>query len=153
MSIGARNRVPRQFSSGRHKARMVALQVLYEVELVHHAPETILEALRQDGGIKKEPLVFARELVHGVLEHIKEVDAVIGRFAPNWPVDQLAAIDRNILRIVVYELIIDGRTPSKVAINEAVELAKTFGGESSSRFVNGVLGTVMERLVHSVQEE
>lgn len=150
MRRGARVSPPHQFSSKRHKARVVALQVLYEVELVHHAPETSLDGIHQSWGVKNETLAFARELINGVLTHLQEVDGVIGRFATNWPVDQLAAVDRNILRIVIYELIIDGRTPPRVAINEAVELAKTFGGENSSKFVNGVLGTVMENLVSLV---
>jgi N utilization substance protein B len=89
---------------------------------------------------------FAEELVHGVLANQDEMDQLIAQYAPEWPVAQLAIIDRNVLRIAIFELAIDGRTPVKVAINEAVELAKLYGSESSARFVNGVLGSVTDRL-------
>jgi N utilization substance protein B len=87
---------------------------------------------------------FARHLVSGVLEHQTVLDMFIHRHAPEWPLEQMAYIDRNILRVAIFEFAVDGQTPVKVAINEAVELAKAFGSDSASRFVNGVLGTLVE---------
>ena len=88
--------------------------------------------------------VFAHNLVEGVLNNQTEIDTIISDFAPSWPITQMAIVDRNILRMAIYEMILGGDTPPKVAINEAVELAKVFGSDSSPRFVNGVLGSVME---------
>ena len=89
---------------------------------------------------------FTRDLVKGVLSYRHEIDQLIALYAPEWPVDQMSIIDRNVLRIAIYELGADDGTPVKVAINEAVELAKLYGSDSSARFVNGVLGTLVERL-------
>lgn len=86
---------------------------------------------------------FARELVEGVNAHQRQLDELIGRYAPEWPVDQIAIVDRNILRMAIYEILLCDDTPVKVAINEAVELAKEFGSDSSGRFVNGVLGSLV----------
>lgn len=86
--------------------------------------------------------MLARRLVAGVLEHKQDLDKLIHRFAPEWPLEQIALIDRNILRIAIYEMTIDRTAPLKVAINEAVELAKAFGAESTPRFINGVLGSL-----------
>lgn len=85
---------------------------------------------------------FVHDLVEGAIKHAAEIDAMIGPVAPDWPVEQIAKIDKIILRIGIYELMIKREVPPKVAINEAVELAKAFGGENSSKFVNGVLGTI-----------
>lgn len=85
---------------------------------------------------------FMRELVQGVLEHRDRIDAVIRKNAPAWPLEQVAAIDRNILRLAIYEIVIDNKVPMRAAINEAVDLAKDFGGETSPKFINGVLGSV-----------
>ncbi len=90
-------------------------------------------------------LEFCRKLLHGVLQHQDVLDVVIQRIAPEWPIEQMAPIDRNILRLAAYEIMFDETTPPKVAINEAVELAKSFGSDSSSRFVNGVLGTLLSQ--------
>jgi N utilization substance protein B len=90
---------------------------------------------------------FASNLVHGVIQHLAEIDKLIARYAPEWPLDQMAVIDRNVLRIAIFEFLIDGRTPIKVAINEAVELAKTYGSDSAPRFVNGVLGTLADQVI------
>ena len=87
--------------------------------------------------------MFAHQLVDGVLENKAEIDKIISAFAPNWPIDQMAIVDKNILRVAIYEMVLGGETPPKVAINEAVELAKSFGSDSSPKFVNGVLGSVM----------
>lgn len=88
---------------------------------------------------------FASRLVQGVIENQEEMDMLIARYAPEWPLDQMAVIDRNVLRIAIYEFLMDGATPVKVAINEAVELAKTYGSDSAPRFINGVLGTLADQ--------
>lgn len=106
-----------------------------------HDPTAVLERLAREEELPEETLSFAQELVKGIMEKKEELDAIIERFAPAFPVRQLAPIDRNILRLALFELFW-GRVPPKVAINEAVELAKTFGSQSSPRFVNGVLGSV-----------
>lgn len=128
--------------SGRRRARVLALQTLYEVDAVGHAPEEALERLLADGAVKEDVAVFARALVRAVLENKERLDEVIARAAPAYPVEQLAAIDRNILRVAIHEILMNNETPVRAAINEAVELAKRFGSDSSARFVNGVLGSV-----------
>lgn len=89
---------------------------------------------------------FAAKLVHGVIEYQPQMDRLIARFAPEWPLDQMAVIDRNVLRIAMYEFLVTDETPVKVAINEAVELAKVYGSDSAPRFINGVLGTLADHL-------
>jgi N utilization substance protein B len=126
----------------RHVGRIVALQVLYEVDSVAHRPREVLQHLSEDGRIPPAAIEFARSLVTGVLTHKTEIDAVLGRAAPAWPVEQIAVVDRNILRLAIYEILLDNKTPVRAAINEAVELAKTFGSDNSAKFVNGVLGSV-----------
>jgi len=96
----------------------------------------------EDESLAPEGVPFVYHLVNGVLAHREELDNLIQRYAPEWPIEQMAPIDRNILRMALFEFSIDGRTPVKVAINEAVELAKLFGSDSASRFVNGVLGSL-----------
>ncbi|MBI1885529.1 MAG: transcription antitermination factor NusB [Chloroflexi bacterium] len=126
----------------RRKARVVALKALYEVDTVGHDPETTLERLLQEIPLAQDAVEFARELLRGVLEHRDRIDEVIRETATAWPLEQVAPIDRNILRLAIYEILIDNRVPMRAAISEAVELAKEFGGEASSKFVNGVLGSV-----------
>ena len=129
----------------RHHARIVALQALYEIDCARHDPAAVLE--RQLSAATRLPeaaAAFSRHLVNGVLKHQEVLDALIHRHAPAWPLEQMAYVDRNILRIAIFEFAIDGQTPVKVAINEAVEVAKTFGSDSAPRFVNGVLGTLVE---------
>ncbi len=133
--------------SARRRARTLALQTLYEVDSAGHPARETLERLAEPLRFKDEKerqqiLEFARELVVGVLEHRERIDATIAKAAPAWPVEQLAVIDRNVLRLAILEVLINNRTPVRAAINEAVELAKAFGGESSPKFVNGVLGAV-----------
>lgn len=94
--------------------------------------------------MEKAGAAFASKLTQGVVEYQAQMDAIIARFAPEWPLDQMAVVDRNILRMAIYEFLIDGETPVKVAINEAVELAKTYGSDSAPRFINGVLGTLAD---------
>ena len=128
--------------SGRRRARVLALQTLYEVDTVGHPPEETLSRLLGQNAVSEEVAVFARELVAGVLENRERIDAVIARAAPAYPVTQLAVVDRNILRLAIHEVLMNNETPVRAAINEAVELAKKFGSDSSARFVNGVLGSV-----------
>jgi len=126
----------------RRKARIIALKILYELDSVGHAPQESLSRLLEESPAPADVVAFAQELVSGVLDHREEIDEVIRSKAPAWPLDQVAVIDRNILRLAIYEILIDNRVPVRAAINEAVELAKFFGGESSPKFVNGVLGSV-----------
>ena len=126
----------------RRKARIIALKALYELDSVSHQPQEILSRLLEENPAPADVTAFVQELVSGVLEHREEIDEVIRQKAPAWPLEQVAVVDRNILRLAIYEILIDNRVPVRAAINEAVELAKSFGGESSPKFVNGVLGSV-----------
>ncbi|MFC1899114.1 transcription antitermination factor NusB [Chloroflexota bacterium] len=128
----------------RRKARIVALQTLYEIDAVGHQPEEVVAHLLADGKLSTAIGTFVRELVLGIVSNIEDIDEHLQKFAPAWPVAQLAVVERNILRLAIYELLFDNKVPIKVAINEAVELAKAFGGENSPRFVNGVLGSVSD---------
>lgn len=135
----------------RTRARALALQVLYEVDLTTHLPGAVLqerlEEINADGQtVLSDDLVeFARQIVSGVLPIAEKLDEVIASYAPEWPFDQIAAIDRNILRMATWEFAVSGKTPLKVAINEAVELAKFYGSETAPRFINGVLGGLADR--------
>ncbi len=126
----------------RRKARTVALQALYEIDAVGHTPETVLGQLITENGLTGEYAGFVRELVLGVIGNREKIDGTIREYAPAWPIGQISLVDRNILRLAIYEILLDNKVPVKVAINEAVELAKKFGGDHSSKFVNGVLGSV-----------
>jgi len=126
----------------RRKARAIALQALYEVNSVGHDVEKVLPLLLAESGLSEENAAFVRGLVNGVLQNKKKIDRHIKNFAPAWPVEQIPIVDRNILRLAIFEILLDNSVPVKVAINEAVELAKKFGSDSSPRFVNGVLGSV-----------
>ena len=126
----------------RHKAREIAIQVLYEVDSVNHSSETALKNILSRAEVPEDVADFSRELVNGVIYNREELDQNIRDFAPAWPLDQISIVDRNILRLAIFEILHDNKIPVKVAINEAVELAKTFGSDNSSRFVNGVLGSV-----------
>jgi N utilization substance protein B len=127
---------------GRRKARSMTLQALYEIDCTDHPIEEVISGHIDDENLSKRDEQFFREFVLGVLEHQERLDALIHRHAPEWPVSQMAIIDRNILRMAIYELAVSQNTPLKVAINEAVELAKVFGSDSTPRFINGVLGTL-----------
>jgi N utilization substance protein B len=129
----------------RRRARVAALQALFEIDAVHHPVEDVLQRRVQEDELPVEAAEFARFVVHGVLDHQGQLDKMIIVHAPEWPIDQMAIIDRNILRIALFEFIVDRGTPPKVAINEAVELAKVFGSDSSQRFINGVLGTLLSK--------
>ena len=128
--------------SARRKARAVALQALYEIDSVRHEPEEVLTHLLAEEELSEENASFVRELVRGVIQSREKIDRNIQSFAPAWPIEQLPAVDRNILRLAIFEILFDNKVPVKVAINEAVELAKLFGSDNSSRFINGVLGSV-----------
>ena len=139
----------------RQLARRMALQALFEVDSANHRPGDVVDARlanadpSEDGDdpvvvVSSEAAEFLRLLVAGVVKNRAELDLIIARYAPEWPVDQLAIIDRNVLRLALFEIgCSELHTPSKVVINEAVELAKRFGGDNSPRFVNGVLGAAL----------
>ena len=129
-------------SGRRHKGRILALQAMFELDAVGHPPEHSIDVLLE--GLDSSPEVrrFALELVEGVLASRERIDDVIRETAPAFPLDQIAVVDRNILRLAIYEVLIDNRVPMRAAINEAIELAKEYGGENSPKFINGVLGSV-----------
>lgn len=135
----------------RTRARSIALQVLYEVDLSNHAPGDVLRTRLEETQLSDDLAEFARALIAGVIPLREDLDSLIAKYAPEWPMDQIAAIDRNILRIALWEFAVQRETPVKVAINEAVELAKQFGSDSAPRFINGVLGTLAEH-EHELQQ-
>lgn len=129
----------------RTKARSIALQALYEIDLTGHPLEWVWTNRLEEEKLNKTQADFAYQIVSGVAPIMSLLDDFLAEQAPEWPMDQIATIDRNILRIALWEFAVYGRTPVKVAINEAVELAKEFGSESSPRFINGVLGSLALR--------
>lgn len=129
----------------RRRARRITLETLYETDLANHPPFEVLAYRLAEQPMESAGVEFARRLIAGVIEHKEEMDKLIARYAPEWPLDQMAVIDRNILRMAIYEFLIGRETPVKVAINEAVELAKTYGSDSAPRFINGVLGTLADQ--------
>ena len=129
----------------RTRARGIALQVLYEIDLVNHPLGEALEHNLVESGLEERLQVFVRQIVLGVAPLIPQLDGFISEHAPEWPLDQVAVVDHNILRIALWEIAVDDQTPIKVAINEAVELAKIYGSDSAPRFVNGVLGSLADR--------
>jgi transcription antitermination protein NusB len=135
-------------ASNRHLGRIVILQTLYEWDFRNECGDTdavVSEILKRNLLRYKETIgdtEFIEGVTMGIVSVRDEMDAIIIPVAPEWPIDQIARIDRNILRLAVYELVNVRQTPPKVIINEAVELAKAFGGDNSSKFINGVLGTV-----------
>jgi N utilization substance protein B len=128
----------------RTRARSLALQVLYEVDMANHPPGEVFKLRLEEFPLTEELTEFARQIIFGILPLTQELDQLIAKYAPDWPLDQIAAIDRNILRMALWEFAIQGETPIKVAINEAVELAKHYGSDSAPRFINGVLGALAE---------
>lgn len=146
--------------ANRHLSRSLAMQSLFEWDFYQtnsqllasegkaKSIDSILERNIEEFGPGLEDGNFARELTHGVIEHQQEIDDIIQKAAPEWPINHIAPVDRNILRIGLLELLFRDKkeVPPKVAINESIELAKTFGGETSGKFVNGVLGTVFREL-------
>lgn len=146
----------------RRRGRGLALEVLYEHDVAHHPAMAVFarrltEQLEDEEELDDEPfdgptLAFTRELIHGVVTHRVEIDRLIAKYAPEWPLDQVAVVDRNILRMALYEILVDQAIPIKVAINEAVELSKLYGAEATPRFVNGVLGSLAAE-VDALREE
>ena len=142
--------------SNRHLARTIALQSLYQWDFLDQPTERIEEFIAHnqeefapnfdDGG-------FIKELIDGVLDKCDEIDQMITRFAPDWPLETITTVDRNVLRLGTFELRFSENVPSKVAINEAIELAKGFGGEASGRFVNGVLGAIYKDMIAQGEEK
>lgn len=134
----------------RHLARSIVLQSLYEWDFYNQKEDLpkVVERNIEDFGAGIDEPEFIWRIIKGVIEHIKELDNIIGTAAPEWPISQISIVDRNILRIGLYELLYADKNevPEKVAINEAIELAKNYGGSSSSRFINGVLGTVFKQI-------
>ena len=128
----------------RRKARIAALQALFERDSTGHDPEVALAWLAQEHMLGDEAISYARELTKGVMENKEQIDTLISTHAPSWPIEQLPAIDRNILRLAIFEILIDNKVPLKAAINEAVELAKSFGSYNSFKFINGVLRAISQ---------
>lgn len=149
-------RLHQTFIQDRQLARRLAVQTLFEIDSVGHKPGNVVDARlanpepNEEGEdpavvVSQETATYLRFLVAGVLTHLQLLDAIIARYAPDWPVPQLAIIDRNLLRLALFELGSPlANTPAKVVINEAVELAKQFGSDSSARFINGVLGSALK---------
>ena len=127
----------------RRRTRALVMQALYEADTVEHSPSDVLKDRLSDMALSRRDADFAWELLDGVFANSAEIDKIISEFAPDWPISQMAVVDRNILRMAIYEIMLSQDTPPRVAVNEAVELAKAFGGDSAPRFINGVLGSVM----------
>ena len=143
--------------ASRHLSRSIAMQILYEWDFRGKddaALSAIIARNLLEFGPGLEDLSFAKELVSGALTKREKIDQIIEKVAPEWPIDQIAMVDRNILRVGIYELLYSDHSavPPKVAINEAIELAKSFGGETSGRFVNGVLGTIYREMGEPMKE-
>src|SRR3989338_8818562 len=137
--------------ANRHLARSLAMQILYEWDFAGKEDSKlsdITDYVIKEFGPGLEEDKFVKDLVRGVLSKLKEIDAIIERAAPEWPLEQIAIVDRNVLRVGIFELLFGDRkaVPPKVAINESIELAKSFGGETSGKFINGVLGTIYREI-------
>ena len=131
--------------SNRHLARTIVLQSLSEWDFHKRTPQEAIQITERnlDEFVPYfDERSFTLALIKGIMDHEKQITEAIAKFAPDWPIERITTVDRNVLRLGIYELMFDDQIPSKVAINEAIELAKTFGGESSGKFVNGVLGAV-----------
>ncbi len=144
----------------RHLSRSIAMQSLYEWDFKGKNSSDIKRVVERNiqefgPGLDDNDRKFVNSLVQGVIKHLSELDKIIEKSAPEWPVDQINIVDRNVLRLGLYELLFENQeeVPPKVAINEAIELAKTFGGESSGKFINGVLGTVYRELGEPRKDE
>lgn len=130
----------------RHNAREQAIQLLYEVDVTDHGADEVLARIRAQETTPEETFEYLSTIVWGIRRDQETIDEHISAAAPAFPLPQLAPVDRSVLRVAIYELLHEPTVPPKVAINEAVELAKRFGGDNSGRFVNGVLGTVFKRI-------
>ena len=129
--------------AARRRTRALVMQSLYEADAVEHSASEVLGERLSETELSRRDAEFARGLLDGIFANAAEIDKIIAEFAPGWPISQMAVVDRNILRMAIYEIMVSEETPPRVAVNEAVELAKAFGGDSAPRFINGVLGSVM----------
>ena len=139
--------------ASRHLSRSIAMQSLYEWDFHGRKNNELSDVVKHNieefaAGLAEEHVEFVKQLVDGTLSKINEIDAIIEKAAPQWPINQIAMVDRAVLRLGIYELLFGKRdeVPPKVAINEAIELAKTFGGDASGKFINGVLGTIYREI-------
>lgn len=137
----------------RHKLRSVVLKALYEVDVAGHSPDDTLERSVEGLSLSSENMKYGRELLNGIIRRRDAIDRLIGLNAPHWPVSQMSVIDRNILRLAIFEILQDNEVSVKVSINEAVELAKSYGGDNSYRFINGVLGAISDSAVRQQEGE
>lgn len=133
-------------ATDRSLARRVALQALYEIDSAGHPIGDVLNHHININANRQRVKGYITRLVKGVMQHFTALDEILQKYAPDWPIQQVSVVDRNILRIALYELAVDTRTPVGVAIDEAIELAKLFGAENTPRFVNGVLGAIADNL-------
>jgi transcription antitermination protein NusB len=141
--------------SNRHLARTIAMQTLFSWDFNGRKEQNLNNLIEQNFkqfAPKFNDHGFVKSIINGVIKHEEKIDGYITKYATEWPLDQITIVDRNILRIGVYELIFDQDIPSKVAINEAIEIAKTFGGESSGKFVNGVLGAIYKDVADTLKK-
>ncbi|MBI4128736.1 MAG: transcription antitermination factor NusB [Parcubacteria group bacterium] len=144
--------------ANRHLSRSIALQTLYEWDFYGRNKQLLADIITRnvhEFGPGLESDAFIRDLIEGVLKHQEKIDLIIEKSAPEWPLEQITIIDRNVLRLGIFELLFGNRAevPPKVAINEAIELAKTFGGDASGRFINGVLGTIYREIGEPGKDE
>lgn len=141
--------------ANRHLSRVIAMQALFEWDFKRRQEDLnqIVQSNLEQFGSQLTDTSFVYELVSGVSRNLTEIDALIAKTAPEWPLEQISAVDRNVLRLGIFELMFLKEVPPKVAINEAVELAKTYGGETSGKFVNGVLGTLYKQAANHSQSE
>lgn len=140
-----------RFQANRRRARELALQVLFEAEFSAHDPSAVLGRRLEEEKLPKPVASYAEILLSGAWEHRDRYDRLISQAAPTWPLEQMARIDRNVLRVALFEMIDGKEVPVKAAINEAVELAKEYGSDTSGRFVNGVLGTIATEVEGTIQ--
>ena len=141
--------------SNRHLARSIAMQALFEWDFREQSTDilpVIIDRDLKEFGPGLDETEFAKKIIEDVQKNIKDIDVLISQYAPQWPIEQITIIDRNILRIGIYELKFNNEVPPKVAINEAIELAKNFGGPASGRFINGVLGAIYKDMLSAEQK-
>ncbi|MFH1610486.1 MAG: transcription antitermination factor NusB [Patescibacteria group bacterium] len=142
--------------SNRHLSRTIAMQTLYEWDFNHRSQklQTVLEHSIREQGVGLQDTSFIEALVKGVTKNLNDIDEIITKYAPDWPIEKMTVVDRNVLRLGIYELkFTENKIPPKVVINEAIEMAKTFGGDSSGKFINGVLGAIYGKMEEETPEE
>ncbi len=142
--------------SNRHLSRTIAMQTLYEWDFNHRSQklQDVLAHSIHEQGVGLQDTSFIENLVKGVTKNLPKIDDIITKYAPDWPLDKMTVVDRNVLRLGIYELqFTENKIPPKVVINEAIEMAKTFGGDSSGKFVNGVLGAIYGKMEQEESEE